>query len=71
VHIDYAFGGGGGIRTRVQNTFLFASYSNKLFALASVLFKTRFFSFIHTTRFWFATTLTGALTNNVTFCIST
>ena len=28
VHIDYAFGGGGENRTPVQNTFLFASYSN-------------------------------------------
>ena len=71
MHIDYTFGGPGGIRTPVQNTFLFASYSNKLFALSSVLFKTTFFSFIHSTRFWFTTTLTGALTNNVTFCIST
>ena len=25
---QYTFGGGGGIRTPVQNTFLFASYSN-------------------------------------------
>jgi len=69
-HIDYTFGGPGGIRTPVQNTFLFASYSNKLFTLASVLFKTTFSSLIHTARFWFATTLTGALANNVTFCIS-
>ena len=29
-HIDYTFGGPGGIRTPVQNTFLFASYSNNL-----------------------------------------
>jgi hypothetical protein len=28
MHTDYAFGGGGGIRTPVQNLFLFASYSN-------------------------------------------
>jgi len=26
----HAFGGPGGIRTPVQNTFLFASYSNKI-----------------------------------------
>jgi hypothetical protein len=71
VHIDYAFGGGGGIRTRVQNTFLFASYSNKLLTLASILFKTISSGFIHSTRFRSATTLTGALTNNVIFCIST
>jgi hypothetical protein len=70
-HIDYTFGGPGGIRTPVQNTFLFASYSNKLFALSSVLFKTCFSSFIHCTCLWSATTLTRTLTNSVTFCIST
>ena len=65
------YGGPGGIRTRVQNPFLFASYSNKLFALSSVLFKTISSGFIHSTRFRSTATLTGALTNNVTFCIST
>ena len=68
---QYVYGGPGGIRTPVQDTFLFASYSNKLFALASVLFKTISFGFIHSTRFRSTTTLTGALTNNVTSCIST
>jgi len=66
-----AYGGPGGIRTPVQNTFLFASYSNKLFALASVLLKTISSGFIHSTRFRSTATLTGAFTNNVTFCIST
>ena len=66
-----AYGGPGGIRTPVQNTFLFASYSNKLFALPSVLFKTISSGFIHSTRFRSTATLTGAFTNNVTFCIST
>jgi len=37
-HIDYTFGGPGGICTPVQNTFLFASYSNKIICLGLCIF---------------------------------
>ena len=67
----YAYGGPGGIRTPVQNTFLFASYSNNLLTLPSVLLKTGSSSFIHTTCFWFASTLASSFTDSVIFCITT